>query len=145
MNFNGTPSWMYTPTTTTPLYPANSVSPQPAYVAQPQGPQLVKVNGMDSAKAYPTVPNAMYALFDANDDVFYIKETDASNFPTIRRFRFVEETEPKPEDQPRYVTVKEFEDFKMEVLNAQQSIQESSTKPANWKKSDRKSDANGQG
>ena len=42
-------------------------------VNPPQGQQLEKVNGMESAKAYPTSPNSMVALFDANDDVFYLK------------------------------------------------------------------------
>lgn len=79
--------------------------------------QLIKVNGLDSAKAYPTQPNSTVALFDANEDVMYIKSTDASNFPTIRRFIFVEE-EVTPPDKTKYVTMDEFLKFKEEVLNA---------------------------
>ena len=96
--------------------------PQPVM----QGPQLTKVNGLDSAKAFPTVANAMYALFDENDDVFYIKQTDASNYPTIKRYRFVLEEE-KPVVSPQYVTVEEFNRFKEEFLNAKQSIRTESS------------------
>lgn len=110
--------------------PANYANPYPTlypsvtrtnYQTGVGGQQLIKVNGMDSARAYPTQPNSMVALFDENDDVFYIKQTDASNFPTIRRFRFVEESEEKSKDE-RYVTIDEFNRFKEEILNGQQSI-----------------------
>lgn len=84
--------------------------------------ELNRVNGMDSAKAFPTAPNSTVALFDSNDDVMYIKSTDASNFPTIRRFRFIEEPEVQ-NNNAQYVTVDEFNKFKEEVLNAQQFIQ----------------------
>lgn len=87
----------------------------------PTGSQLIRVNGIESAKDYPTAPNSMIALFDENDDIMYIKQTDASNFPTIRKFRFVEEKEEKPEEV-KYVTVEEFNKFKEEMLNAQQFV-----------------------
>ena len=102
-------------------------TPQSSTSFQITGPQLIKVNGLDSAKAYPTVANSTIALFDANDDIMYIKSTDASNFPTIRRFRFVEETEPANEDTEKYVTVEEFNKFKEELLNGKQSVWSSAT------------------
>lgn len=49
-----------------------------------QGPQLNKVNGINGAKAYPTVANAMYALFDENEDILYVKITDAGRFVQFR-------------------------------------------------------------
>lgn len=79
--------------------------------------QLIRVNGLESAKAYQAAPNSTVALFDSNDDVMYIKSTDASNFPTIRKFRFVEET-----DNTAFITREEFEAFKKEVANVKQSI-----------------------
>lgn len=83
--------------------------------------QLIRVNGLDSAKAYPTAPNSTVPLFDANEDIMYIKSTDASNFPTIRIFRFTEEQEtPIPVQQ--YVTLEEFNEFKEEILNGKQFI-----------------------
>lgn len=83
--------------------------------------QLIRVNGLDSAKAYPTSPNSTVALFDANEDIMYIKSTDASNFPTIRRFRFVEEKETQIPTQ-QYVTMEEFNQFREEILNGKQFI-----------------------
>ena len=113
------------PQLTWPLNGTTPIAPQPI-----PGPQLTRVNGLDSAKAFPTVANAMYALFDENDDILYIKQTDASNYPTIKRYRFVLE-EDKPVQEPKYVTVEEFNKFKEELLNAKQSVWSSaeSSKP----------------
>lgn len=114
----GTSNTMTNPTAITPMVPYQYSSNQQT---------ILKVNGIESAKAYPTQPNSMVALFDENEDVFYIKSTDASNFPTIRKYRFVEETDKKENeiDSSKFVTVDEFSKFKEEVLNAQQSIWES--------------------
>lgn len=92
------------------------------------GQQLIRVNGLDSAKAYPTQPNSTVALFDANEDIMYIKSTDASNYPSIRRFRFVEEIE-NHITESQYVTKEEFELFKEQLLNEQQSIRANKSKP----------------
>ena len=143
------------PQYTSPLGSSYTINPPTLQMPQPlptlpsvRGPQLDTVNGIESVKQYPTVANARYALFDLNDDVFYIKETDSSNFPTIRRFRFYEENEQKKEDAPQYVTMEEFEKFKMEVMDAQQSVRKQSSESGNWKnhKSDNgKSTDNGKG
>ena len=85
---------------------------------------LIKVNGIESAKQYPMQPNSRVALFDANDDVMYIKQTDASNFPTITRFRFVLEEDPVV-NKNQFVTVEEFNSLKEELNNVQQFIRES--------------------
>ena len=111
-------------------WPINSATP----IGQQSipGPQLTRVNGLDSAKAFPTVANAMYALFDENDDILYIKQTDASNYPTIKRYRFVLEEE-KPVVPVQYVTVEEFNKFKEELLNAKQSVRaESGSTKSKW-------------
>ena len=108
------------------LYPSNNSSVMPVVGTgyQPTNipHQLTQVNGMESAKAYPTAPNSMYALFDSNEDVFYVKTTDASNFPVIKKYRFHEETELVKEEASQYVTVEEFEKFKKEILDAKQFI-----------------------
>ena len=111
------------------LFPSTPL-PLPTYNfgAPAQTNQLIKVNGIESAKAYPTQPNSMYALFDENDDVMYIKSTDASNYPTIRRFRFTEEKEEA--SSPTYVTVDEFNKFKEELLNGKQFVRND----GKWKK-----------
>ena len=98
--------------------------------SQVSGPQLDKVNGIDSARAFPMKPNSTIALFDANEDIMYIKSTDANNFATIRRFRFIEEPEVVPKNT-EYVTIDEFNKFKEEILNGKQSIR--SNKSGNGK------------
>lgn len=100
-------------------------NPPQINVAQPQQSRdLEKVNGIESARQYQMPPNSRVALFDTNDDIFYVRETDASGFPTIRAFRFVEVQDAKPDsDQPQYITREEFNKFKEEVLNGQQPVQ----------------------
>ena len=99
---------------------ASAMQQQPAVI---QGPDLTSVTGMDGAKSYQTVPNARYALFDNNDDVFYIKVTDKNNYPiALKRYRFFEEPEPEPPKPEQYVTMDEFIKFKEELLNGKQLV-----------------------
>lgn len=86
--------------------------------------QLIRVTGIDGAKAYQMRPNSAVALFDGAEDIFYLKSTDGAGFPTIRIFRF-EEVTATPAAAPEYITKAEFEQFKEEFLNGQQHIQES--------------------
>lgn len=87
----------------TPLVP--QIQQPVSQVIQPtSGPQLIRVNGIESAKAFQTVPNSTVALFDANEDVMYIKSTDASNFPSIRIFDFVERKQEVQNENGKYVT-----------------------------------------
>lgn len=131
------------------LYPSNNSSVMPVVGTNYQPTniphQLTQVNGIESAKAYPTSPNSMYALFDSNEDVFYVKTTDASNFPVIKKYRFYEETEPIKEEASQYVTVEEFEKFKKEILDAKQFVSKQSKSDKYSHDSGRKSDVNGQG
>lgn len=91
--------------------------------------QLIRVNGIESARAYSVAPGSTMPLFDSNEDIMYIKSVDGSGFPTIRRFRFEEENELTNEGASKYVTKEEFEVFKKEVLNnGKQSIQQSTNK-----------------
>lgn len=106
----------YTPTYTTPI------------TQTPQQPvdNLIRVTGLDGAKAYQLPPNSSIALFDANDDVMYIKTTDGAGFPSIRAFRFspIETTQPEPVVTD-YVQRSEFENLAAQVkelINAQQPI-----------------------
>ena len=96
------------------------------FYQQPYGSseQLIRVTGLDGAKAYQMRPNSAVALFDGAEDIFYLKSTDGAGFPTIRVFRF-EEVTATPAASPEYITKAEFEKFKEEILNGQQHIQES--------------------
>lgn len=98
-----------------------TINPPSMHQSTIPGGQLLKVNGIESAKAFNTLPNSQIALFDANEDVMYIKTTDANGFATIRKFRFVEESE-EPLDASKYVTIEEFNKFKEEILNGKQSV-----------------------
>ena len=98
-------------------------SPYGSY--QTQTPiQLTKVSGLDGAKAYSMPANSSVALFDASEDLMYIKTTDGAGFPTIRTFSF---TEKKQETAPsiQYATVADLNSAinkLREELNGKQSI-----------------------
>ena len=66
------PNWYYQPTQAT-VQPING---------------LVSVTGIEGAKAYQLPPNSSMPLFDKDDDVLYVKTTDAAGYPTVRAFRF---------------------------------------------------------
>ena len=61
-----------------------------------QGMQLIRVTGMDGAKAYQMPPNSVVPLFDADNDIMYVKSTDGAGFPTIRAFAFQPIENPTP-------------------------------------------------
>ena len=42
---------------------------------------LIRVNGIDGAKAYQMSANSTVAFFDNNEDIMYIKPTDGAGFP----------------------------------------------------------------
>ena len=88
---------------------------------------LIRVNGIDGAKAYQMPANSTVALFDNNEDIMYIKTTDGAGFPAIRTFAFnevVANTNPL-QDTADYVTRDEFNKLKEELLNGKQSISRS--------------------
>ena len=105
--------------------------------------ELPMVNGYESAMRYPMPPNSRIALFDANDDIMYIKQTDASGYPIITKYRFTK-VEDTPQQSEQYVTLDEFNKFKEEMLSGQQSIRKSeSTKSTSKRNGESKgNDAN---
>lgn len=96
---------------------------------QGQVQNLIRVNGIDGAKAYQMSPNSTVSLFDTNNDVMFIKSTDGAGFPSIRTFSFTEiKEETKPTEKIDYISRQEFEEFKKELMNnGKQSIQKSTT------------------
>ena len=54
------------------------------------GLDLIDVAGIDEARSYPLGPNCRVALFNKNEDVFYVKATDANGFPSLRGFKYEE-------------------------------------------------------
>lgn len=99
---------------------------------QGQIKSLTRVNGLEGAKAFQVMPRETVALFDGNDDVFYIKSADDGGFPTIKAYRFAEVdlTGAKPTND--YVTKAEFEELRNEVKKyAEQFIPKSRAKSSN--------------
>lgn len=99
---------------------------------QGQIKNLTRVNGLEGAKAFQIMPRETVALFDGNDDIFYIKSADDGGFPTIKAYRFAEIdlTGAKPTND--YVTKSEFEELRNEVKRyAEQSIPKSRSKSSN--------------
>lgn len=89
---------------------------------------LIRVTGMEGAKAYQMPPNSRAALFDDADDVVFIKMTDGAGFPSYKRARLIWEDEPKQAapNTDEFVTRKEFEDLKELIMNAKQSVRKQS-------------------
>lgn len=91
-----------------------------------QTPQdgLVRVTGMQGAKAYQMPANSRMALFDDTDDIVIIKMTDGAGFPSYRRAR-LEWIEDEPESDPvtRAELNAKFEELKGLILsNGKQSV-----------------------
>ena len=85
--------------------------------------QLIRVTGIDGAKAYQMMPNSTVVLFDGGEDLFYLKSTDGAGFPTIRVFRF-EEIKEQATQTTDFLTRAEFEQFRKELLDGKQHIPE---------------------
>lgn len=112
-----------------PYYPPRMYQPQampqtvePMASVQPVG--LIKVNGRAGAEAYQMgAPNSMVALFDANEDLFYIKSTDGAGYPSIKAYRFTEAGEVAA-PAADWVSRQEFDSFKTELQEAMKNVQQ---------------------
>lgn len=94
------------------------------FLPQEQPQALIRVNGIDGAKAYQMPANSTVALFDSNNDIMYVKTTDGAGFPSIRTFSFSEiKQDTTQEIKQDYISREEFEEFKKELMNnGKQSI-----------------------
>ena len=102
------------------------------YPYAPQRQDLVRVNGIDGAKAYQMQANSVVALFDANEDVMYIKATDGAGFPSIRVFTFTEQIQTAtPAADERYDRLLQtMEEIKEMISNGKQSVRIATNAPA---------------
>ena len=112
-------------------YPQRTMWPQTAAQGSPR--QLVRVSGMDGARAYQMAPNEVVALFDEGDDILSVKSTAGAGFPTIRRFRFREEADAAPAapvPAADYVTRAEFDELKGLVMaNGKHAVRKQQSDP----------------
>ena len=87
------------------------------------------VQGEAGAKSYALAPNQSVLLMDSENNVFYIKSSDASGMPMpLRIFDYTERITTKIETTPvqtkvDYITREEFEKRLAEITDAQQHIQ----------------------
>ena len=100
----------------------------------PLNNQIIFVQGETGAKAYQIPNNTTILLMSSESNEFFIKTTDSSGFPTIRKFTFQEhqnQEHQNQEQQPKqcycncqnnnFVTQEEFNNFKKEILNFYES------------------------
>lgn len=98
---------------------------QPQY--QPVQNNLLRVNGFNGAKAYQMQPNTTVALFDVEEDKFYVKTSDAGGFATIDTYSF--HKEPNALEQDSNALKDELNELRAELkelkeaINGKQSIQ----------------------
>lgn len=93
------------------------------------GQRLLTTNGgYEGAEKYPMPRDCQAPIFDADQDYVYIKSTDTNGGVTLKRYRLEEDPIPKFEPD-QYVTKKDFDTFKEEILNGIRDIQESLTAP----------------
>lgn len=99
------------------------VAPMQTQTTAPQS-AINWVQGVAGAKAFNLAPNSSALLMDSESDVFYLKTCDASGMPSLRTFRYSEIVDVTPQDnatEAKFVTLKEFEKFKSEIMNTIES------------------------
>ena len=81
----------------------------------PAPQQVPTVSGIDGARAFKLGKSSSVALFDVESDVFYLRQTDSNgNEMPLKIGRYKLEDAPKSETD--YVTVKDFEALKAEIV-----------------------------
>ena len=95
-----------------------------AQMQPPQQPRdgLIRVTGMEGARAYQMPPNSAVALFDGGQDVFYVKTTDDAGFPTIRAYSFQPMEQAQAMGANEFVTRAEFEQLKEMIAHGKQPV-----------------------
>lgn len=101
---------------------------------------LIRVNGIEGAKAYQMSPNGTVVLFDDNNDIFYLKTSDGAGFASIREFAFTEKKTPAESRTDDFMTKTEFETeikkIREEIKNyGEQYIQQSESTKSKSNKS----------
>ena len=97
-----------------PIYPYQPNS-MPTYNTPQTGTDIIWVQGLAGAKAYPVAAGRSAQLMDSEDSLFYIKTTDASGMPQpLRIFKYEEISEGAAQtpqiDTSDFVTKDELDD-----------------------------------
>ena len=101
----------------------NGYGQQNGYYQQNPRDGIIRVTGMEGARAYQMPPNSREALFDDTDDIVFIKVTDGGGFPTLNaaRLSWIDNID-KPAKSPDYLTREEWAKWKEEFENGQQIV-----------------------
>ena len=85
-------------------------------MAQPSSLRLEKVPSVNEAKKFPIQPNMVVYLLDENSPYLYLKSSDQNGNANIRAFQIMEVNMEKLEDNEKYLTKKDLEVFKNDLL-----------------------------
>ena len=115
------------------LFPNQTIQ-QPIPQIQPPAPvrQIQYVEGMTGARIYQNnLPNnSSEIIMDKNEDLFYKVSKDANGTPTkkipVARFTVID-TQPE-EEEPVFLTRKDFDEFKEEIRQLLSSPKKEATK-----------------
>lgn len=97
---------------------ANPMYPMP--MNRPDSTGLNWVQGEAGAKSWFVNPGATVLLMDSENQRFYLKSADMTGVPAMRTFEYTEVGAQKPQEQPQepqFVTMEEFAEFRNEVMN----------------------------
>lgn len=73
--------------------------------------QIVKVNGVNGANAYPLLPNCSALLLDETAPRIFLKQTDGAGYPSITAYKLEPYVEEKQPDISEILTrIKKLED-----------------------------------
>lgn len=116
----------------------------PNYAGQQSNNQIIFVQGETGAKAYQIPINSTVLLMSSEANEFFIKSADQAGFPTIKKYRFTEVTQPKTTEQEQqvktqnFVTREEFEALKNEIKQLKEPKNEPDNENVKPKKPDNK-------
>lgn len=97
---------------------------------------LISVTGLEGAKAYNLPPNSSVALFDNNEDILYVKTTDAGGFPTIKLFSFAPIEDEQPTQNAADMVSREEFDALLAKVDALQPKKQTNTTTRRAKEND---------
>lgn len=108
------------------------MQPQPFQPAQPKADSggVNWVQGESGAKSWIVTPGAMVLLMDSEAQRFYLKSCDPNGIPAMRTFEYSEVQATRltqPTQQPQFVTVDEFNQFKTEIMSRLPEVKEGVT------------------
>ena len=87
---------------------------------------VVRVSGIDGAKAYQMPPNSAAPMFSDREDVFFIKTTDGAGFPTLQAYAYnkIDLSALTDTQESDVVTRKEFDDLSTSVNEMSSTMNE---------------------